>query len=108
MPDAANPPSTLAEQAAQRRTLSLTLQVRCPDQLHWHAREHVPCTPPDDAHVEGWVCLARIEFEVSTREARQKNWQRRERARRRREHAEAREAHERARIAAAIHKAAQR
>lgn len=108
MTNAATPPLSLAERAAQRRTLALTLEVPCPDRLHWHAREQVPCTPPDDTHPDGWVCLARIAFEVTTRDARHAHEEfraKRERARKRRDHERTQE---RARIVATIHEAAHR
>lgn len=106
------PPSpALDVRAAQRRALDLALQVRCPDRLHWQAQVGVPCTPPDTAHVWGWVCLARIEHEVTTRAERERAAaRRRARAVRRGSLARqaARRSAERARITALIHEAAQR
>lgn len=105
------PAPVLAERAAQRRALDAAMQVRCPDRMHWQAQVGVPCTPPDAGHPWGWVCLVRIEHEVTTREERRQAYTERRMREDRRERLERRAAREsaaRARIAARIHKAAQR
>lgn len=58
---------TLEQRADQVRALRLALEVRCPDRLHFHAGQGVPCVAPSEEWPWGWVCLARIEHEISTR-----------------------------------------
>ncbi|MGR2751493.1 hypothetical protein [Agromyces arachidis] len=104
-------PPALEARAAQRRTLNVVLRVACPDPAHWHAQIGVPCRTADAAHEWGWVCLPRIEHEVTTRAERQRAAAaRRARAARRQWPARraARRSAERARITALIHEAAQR
>lgn len=108
----------LATLASQRRAMARTLAVSCPDPGHFHARAQVPCSAPDERHPWGTCCLARIVFELDTRQARADDAKRRaDRAwadaeiRRRHEHARALDAaaaEQRARVTAAIHAATMR
>lgn len=101
----------LTRSAAEARALTRALDVRCPDALHWHAKRGVPCSPPSDVHRRGWVCIPRIELEITTRAAREvahRAEERRERERRRGERREENEARQRARTAARIAAAAHR
>lgn len=97
--------------ASQIRALQFVLEVMCPDRLHWHAHPGIPCTPPDEEHPQGWVCLERIEHEVTTRATRQL---RRTLETRRRQAAiialkrDVQRSRKNARTAAMIHEAAQR
>jgi hypothetical protein len=99
----------LALRAAEARALMRALDVRCPDALHWHAKRGVPCSPPSNVHRVGWVCIPRIELEITTRASREiahRAEEGRERKRRRIERREENEARQRARITARIAAAA--
>lgn len=101
----------LTRRAAEARALTQALDVRCPDAKHWHAKRGVPCSPPTAMHWHGWVCIPRIELEVTTHAAREvahraeEARERQARRKERREYNESRQrAHTAARIAAAAHR----